>query len=295
MDHSYKFAIIRFSPDSVRGEQLNIGAVVISESAIDVRCSRRLEKARAISQAIDTDALGDLLLNLPKIDEGNRRRARLTAEERLACLSRIETLSFSRTGTFQAEDAASYEDRVASIMRRFVEPEPASARPRIKKSKLLTQIRTVFKKQRVLAMKGEDLDSHRIVSGVALDEGLVADLVLRNGAYHVVETVDASGTHQAFRRAVAEIAVSALVLERARMRFGVEATKGCLVYSASSELEKVALPSLEAVAHQGTELVNWASEHDRMRFIHALSVLATPIEKKRKQKFFSAPGGNFFQ
>ncbi|KAF2992860.1 DUF3037 domain-containing protein [Methylocystis sp. MJC1] len=295
MAHCYNFAIIRFSPDKVRGESLNIGAAVFSDSGIDIRPAKRLERAKVISQALDLDALSDLLNNLKRIDESNLRRGDLSIEQRLDLLSRVGTLSFSRPGTFQAEDAVSYEERIGFILQRFVEPEPGLVRARPKKSKLLTQIRNVFKKQRVLAKKGEDLQSHRIVTGVELDEGLVADLVLRNGSYHVVETVDASGDEHASRKAITEIAISALVLERARMRFGNELTKGRLVYSASSALETVARPSLEAAAHQGAELVNWASEQDRMRFVQALSMLAIPIETKRKQKFFSTPGGNFFQ
>lgn len=295
MDRFYKFAIIRFSPDKLRGESLNIGAAVLSDSGIDIRHTRRLERAKALSQALEINALTDLLDNLKRLDEENRRSTALTAEQRLEQLCRVELLNFSALGTFQATDASSYEERVTSIMQRFVEPEPVLQRPRHKKSKLLTQIRTIFKKNRVLARKDEDIESHRIVSGVKLDEGLVADLVLRNGAYYVVETVDASGDEHAFTKTVSEIAVSALVLERARMRFGNELTKARLVYSASSTLEAVARPSLEAAAHQGAELVNWASDQDRMRFVHALSILATPIEKKRKRKFFSAPGGSFFQ
>lgn len=295
MAHYYNFSIIRFSPDKVRGESLNVGAAVLSDSSIDIRPAKRLERARVISQALDLDALFDLLTNLKRIDESNLRRGDLTIEQRLDLLSRVGMLSFSRPGTFQADDATSYEDRITSILQRFVDPEPGLARARPKKSKLLTQVRNVFKKQRVLAKKGEDLESHRIVTGVELDEGLVADLVLRNGSYHVIETVDASGDEQAFRKAIAEIAVSALVLERARMRFGNELTKGRLVYFASSALENIAKPSLEAAAHQGAELVNWASEQDRMRFVHTLSILATPIETKRTRKFFAAPGGDFFQ
>lgn len=294
MAHSYNFAIIRFSPDEFRGESLNVGVAVMSHSGVDIRACKRLERVKVISQALDLDALSDLLINLTRVDESNRRQGNLTFEQRFDLLAKTDTLSFSRLGSFQAEDAGTYEDRISSILQRFVEPEPGHVRARPKKSKLLTQIRNVFKKQRVLAKKGENLESHRIVTGVELDEGLIADMVLRNGSYHVVETVDASGGENAFRKAVSEIAVSALVLERARMRFGSEQTKGRLVYSASAALENIAKPSLEAAAHQGAELVNWASEQDRLRFVHALSILATPIETKRRTKFFSTPGESFF-
>jgi hypothetical protein len=147
----------------------------------------------------------------------------------------------------------------------------------------------------VLAQKDEDLSSHRIIQSFELDDGLVADLVLRNGAMHVVETVEASGGEESIRKAVAEVGVAALVLERARMKFGEKETKGRLVYSASPALERVARPSLEAAEHQGAQLVNWDSADDRAKFIHSLSMLATPVPSKRKKtKVVSGAGPKFF-
>jgi hypothetical protein len=45
-------------------------------------------------------------------------------------------------------------------------------------------------------------------------------MVLQNGSFHVVETVDATGDESSFRKTITEIAMSALILERARMKFG---------------------------------------------------------------------------
>lgn len=134
----------------------------------------------------------------------------------------------------------------------------------------------------MLARRDEELSSHRILSGYQIEEGLVADLVLKNGAMHVVETVDASGESDNLKKTIGEIGTAALVLERARMKFGESDTKTRLVYNASPALETIALPSLEAAAHQGAELINWASADARMKFVHSLSSLAIPMENKRR-------------
>jgi hypothetical protein len=170
----------------------------------------------------------------------------------------------------------------------MVDAEPAHARLRAKRSKLLTQVKSSFRQERVLAKRDEKLDSHRIVSSFRLDEGLVADLVLRNGAMHVIETVDASGNEDSLRKAISEIGVAALVLERARMKFGNDQTHAKLVYSASSFLEKIARPSLDAAAHQGTQLINWASADERNKFIHSLTSMATPFVKNKKSVRFTS-------
>jgi len=48
----------------------------------------------------------------------------------------------------------------------------------------------------------------------------------------------------------------------------------------SSSLEKIARPSLDAAARQGAQLINWASADERNKFVHSLTSLATPFEKK---------------
>lgn len=294
MAHGYKFAIIRLEPNDVRGERLNIGALVLNEFGADVRLTRRLERVKAISAALDIDTLKGLAENFKGLDEQARLSGISDPDARLKSFSRIGPLALSKSGTFVAESAGAYEDRIAALLQMLVEPEPAEKPQRSKKTKLFSEIKKVFRQERVLARPDEGLDSHRIVTAYPFDDGLVADLILRNGAYHVIETVDASGDEHAFKRAVTEIAISALVLERARMQFGEESTKARLVFTASSVLERVARPSLDAAAHQGTELINWASADDRSRFVNLLSAMATPIEKQSKRRFVSPISGDLF-
>ncbi len=255
----------------------------MSEGGLDVRVSRRLERVRALSNAVDVDMLRELIENLRGLD-ARLRDSGSDDNERLMTLSRVGPLSLSTPGAFHAEDASAYEARIELILRAMVEPESQPSRLRPKRSKLHSQVKASFRDERVLAQRDETLDSHRIVSLFPLDEGLVADFVLRNGAMQVIETVDASGNEDTPRKTVADIAVSGLVLERARMKFGEAVTKGRVVYSASAALEKIAGPSLAAVEHQGAEITNWASADDRLRFLHSVSSLATPLPRKRRGK-----------
>ncbi|CAO4142261.1 DUF3037 domain-containing protein [Methylorubrum thiocyanatum] len=284
MARSYEFAIIRFAPDESRDERLNIGAVIFQDDGLDVRVSRRLEKTKALSAALDIDLLREMLLGFAELDRRMRDAGDFDADVRLQVISQTGPVQLSRAGTFVISNQSEYEDRVGSIMRSFVDPEPALPRSKKKSSRLLTQIKSEFRRERVLAKREESIESHRIVSDFELDQGLVADLVLRNGAMHVVETVDASADDTSIRRAVADIAVSALVLERARMKFGNDATRSRLVYYASSSIEQLARPSLDAAEHQGAEIINWASAAQREQFIHSLAALADPIVLKSKKR-----------
>lgn len=279
MAASYKFAIVRFAPNDARGERLNVGVLVDNRGRFDVRLAKRLDKLRAVSAAVDPEELRQLFASTVEIAE---REA--SDWEALLASRDGGPLAFSQPGTFVAADADAYEARIEGILAALVDPEPAPFRAREKRSRLLTQLKGVLRKERVLAQKGEDLASHRVVPQYLLDDGLIADLVLKNGAMHVVETVDVTGREDQARRAISEIGVSALVLERARMKFGGERTKTRLIFNASPGLERVAQPSLDAAAHQGAELVNWASQDDRERFIHTLTSLAEPLPKKARPR-----------
>lgn len=279
MAPSYRFSVVQFATEADRGERLNVGMVVFNEDRLDVRVGKRLEKVRAISAAAEPNDVRRALTGMSIVDQ-KLRDSGTDIEDRLRALSKLGPLTLSKFGLFEADGAAAYELRIASVMKALVDAEPAPMRLREKRSKLLTQMKRIFRDEKVLAKKDEDLSSHRIVSQYEVAEGLTADLVLKNGAHHVVETVDASGDESTFRKAVSEIGIAALVLERARMKFG-GSTSARLVYEASSTLERLAMPSLEAAAHQGAELVNWASADDRARFVQRLSSLATPTAPKR--------------
>jgi hypothetical protein len=181
MAHSYSFAIVRLGTNDARDERLNVGLVVFNGDKLDVRVGRRVDKVRALSAGIEIATLRDLISNLTHIDETLQRGRVAEISDRHAELRSTGPLSLSSLGTFIADTAADYEARVSSILKSMVDVEPAPRVVREKRSKLLTQVKRVFKLERIMAKKDEDLSSHRIVTAFELDDGLVADLVLRNG------------------------------------------------------------------------------------------------------------------
>jgi hypothetical protein len=293
MAHSYSFAIVRLGTDDARDERLNVGLVIFTDGKLDVRIGRRVDKVHALSAGVDVADLRSLVGNLAQLDEVLQKGQVWEISRRHEQIQAVGPVSLSPLGTFVAETASDYEIRVSSILKAMVDVEPAPRVVREKRSRLLTQVKRVFKQERVMAKKDEDLSSHRIITGFELDDGLVADLVLKNGSLHVVETVDATNEDETAKRAISEVAVSAIVLERARMRFGKENTKAKLVYSATANLERIAKPSLEAVENQGAQLVNWESADDRTKFIHSMAMLATPLPSKKKAIGIAGPKFRF--
>lgn len=282
MEHVYEFAIARLTSTGARDERLNIGVIVLKDGALDVRPSHRLDKVHAMTGALSGQQTREFLDSLAELDKSFAEAGITDAKTRLAIMTNGSPLSVSAFGTFAAVDHMEYEGRVASLLRSMVDPEPGLPRAREKRSRLLTAVKIAFRDHKVLARKGETIDSHRLVQKYEIDQGLTADLALKNGSMHFVETVDASGDDDSYKHAISQIGVAALVLERGRMKFG-EGTKSRLVYAASPAIERIAKPALDAAEHQGAILTNWASNEERRRFVDSISALASPVTRKSRQ------------
>ena len=285
MDRDANFAVIQFAAHPARDERLNVGLIVFHKHSLDIRLSKRLDRVKALSAALDVDQVRLSLTNLNELDAYARSMGASTPAERLAQIASLAPVQFSALGMLHSPSSAHYENAIESLLQKLVEPEPAPLKlSKGRHSKLLTSIKKAFRQERVLARKGEGLDSHRILTKHAIVDGLEADLILKNGSMHVFETVDASADEHSLRKIIADIAVSALVFEQARMTFGESVTKTKLIYQASSSSETVATPALHVAEHQGAELINWESHDDRLKFIHYVSSLATPIPDSKTSK-----------
>jgi Protein of unknown function (DUF3037) len=282
MAPSYKFSIISFCPDSVRGESLNIGIAILRDNAVEVKLTTKLEKLRAISAGIDFDHIKSIEQALIDVDNATRSAGITNAAARHQAISHVGPFRCSALGTFIADSEKAYVSRIYDLIAKMVDTEPLRYKIRKpKRTRLFSQLKAELKSRFILAKDAEGLESHRLVPAYEIDQGLVADLVLKNGSFHVIETIDASSELEGLRKAISDVAVSALVLERARMAFGEAQTQSKIIYSMSSHLESLIKPSLDAASNQGAELINWESNADRKNFLSHISSLATPSDKKQ--------------
>lgn len=281
MARCYKFSLLRVAAAPPRDERLNVGVVIFGDDSLDIRLPRSLGKLNALSLAFDTDSIRAAAENLAELDRSLSTPGESVAS-RWSKLIEFAPFDFSPVAEFMAPSSNVYEQQIAFLLRSFVDPEPAPKKSvRGKGTRLAVALRNAFKSDRVLAQKGEDLAAHRVMPNVELATGLVADFVLKNGAMHVIETVDASGDNSTAIRAIKDIALSALTIEQARMTFGESTTVGRLVYHASADTESHASSALLAAEHQRIELINWASADDQRRLLTTVSSLAVPVPRKR--------------
>jgi hypothetical protein len=248
---------------------------------LDVRLLRSLGKLNALSFAYDPDSIRSAADCLSDLDRSLSEKGE-AEESRLTKLVEFSAFQFSAVAHFIAASTEAYEQQIAFLLKSFVEPEPAAKKTaRGKGTRLAISLRNAFKSDRVLAQKGEDLSAHRVVPNVELATGLVADFVLKNGAMHIIETVDASGEASTAIRVIKDIALSALTIEQARITYGENSTVGRLVYHASADTETIATSALLAAEHQRIELINWASADDQRKLLTTVTTLAIPVPRKR--------------
>lgn len=283
MARCYNFSVVQFAANAPRNERLNIGIVVLSDEQLDVRLPRTLHKVHAISQALDESAVRGAAGNLAHLYQLADSASSL--EDRLQHLREISPFRFSLLGQFFANSPHAYEAEVDRLIKSLVDPEPAIAKSKDKKpSPLAVLLRKAFRQERILASKDEDLSHHRVVTNLALAEGFSADFVLKNGAFHVIETVDATGENLSAKKVVSDVAVSALTIEQAKIKFGEPCTQARLVYQANSDTESAAQSALLAAEHQGIELINWASGDDQRKLLVTIASLAEPLPRKGKAR-----------
>lgn len=267
----------------MRGEALNVGLLFESESGLQVRCSSNLEKIKAISGAISAVELRNDILEIPSII----RKFYDTdfSEKSWSVISDFTPLRIAGHGTFDAPDRKFAENQIEQLFRMYVESEPAIAKVVRKRSaRLRASVKRALRDEKILAGKSEGIDSHRILTDHKLSEGVVVDFLLKNGAIHVCEAIDASDEEGSFIKSVKDIAMSALTFEHARMRFENQDVKPRLIFSSSHSVEKAIMPSLKAAEHQGAQLVNWTSDDDRRSFLVEMTKLAEPLQKEARQE-----------
>ena len=173
-------------------------------------------------------------------------------------------------------------------MQLFVEPEPTARKLSSRKSRMAADIKNQLKASRILASSKEGIESRRIVPNFTIDDGLVADFFLKSAKYDVVEIVESIRENEGHRKLISDIALSNLVFEHTKLKFGRKNTNTKMIYFAAPNLENFARPSLDTVEKQGAALFNWSSHEDQKKFLKIMSEAAVPsFAEKSKDIIFN--------
>ncbi len=150
---------------------------------------------------------------------------------------------------------------------------PPATRQRSRKSsesRLYGEVKRWFRSARIFSPRIEDISRHKIVPGypVSLSENLFAEFALKNGALHVMETVDLRGTDRLTASKFGSVASKILVLDQTRQTLGKQSRR--LVVTAASDYKSVS-PAISLLHKYADDVIAYESSEDRQRLADFLA------------------------
>lgn len=264
----YDYTVLRLVPDASRGERLNIGiAVFRPNNMVDLWLTPHLNKVRALGGAIDLDALRRLPENtLPVLNQlGDRALQQHFLENFLGIIQADPQL-----GKFVAANEKEYDARVKLVLDSLVTPMaiPAGVRSR---SKLHRQLKDWFEGAKLLGTQPEDVYRNKIVTRypISTADQLYAEFALKNGVFHVIETVDFRGIgHNLNSNKFREATMKAVVLDQASDALGADTRKYVVVAATDYRPVGGALNILGKYSH---DVLHFESDEDMKYLVNRVA------------------------
>lgn len=257
--NTFKYSLIRVTPNLEKGETINVGLIVYLDDKIDIRMLNSVTKLRAIDKGLNQEYLDELSLSLFDLS------SKINDIYMLPHLFK-GSLSLSSFGMFTLKSSGdTYESKISELMNRLVNPHRQSHKK--SKRRVFFDIKDTFVKQGIFSKYSEDLYQHKIVANYPIsdDEGLVADFLLKNGKYHLTETLDFRSEN--LKKQMGEAAISALTIAKAEEIYSSNLDSFVIYAAETTAQEKSAKQQLNLLEKHTNHLINAFSKDD-MRFYY---------------------------
>lgn len=268
-----KYSLIQYTPDRKRNETINIGLVVFMPDSIVVNLCESIRKIRAVDGAISGNDLKNIESMLYKIFSKSVPVS-MEIENKFEFLKLVlpDSYQLSSLGCFSAVTRDEANLKVSLLMNELViPPRPVIARER--GARIMTNLRTIFRQHDLFSESVDDIFNHRIVEKFPISEksSLRADFALKNGVYHITETIDLGARDASVK--FKEAGLKSFVMAKAKLELGVE-TKCYAVYSASAADEKDKSEAIDLLSEGSDFIFNLRSGKDKVDYIQRMEVAA---------------------
>jgi len=254
-----KFSIIKLSPNPLRGEVINIGILVYLSEGIDIRITDSQSKLKAIDDYLTLESLEELKDSLIYVAD--------TVDSLETMVSLFEgEISLTQPGFFTINNLSHYETKVSQLMDRFV--NPAKRKSTGSRTRITTNLKDQFRKKGILGKSTDELSEHKVISNypISKNEGLNADFVLKNGIYHVTETLDLRTEN--IRVKHGESALKAITISKAKQLF-TDGLKSTVVYAVENiSQETSAKHHLNLLKNEADLMFNLCSKDDMAEYFN---------------------------
>jgi hypothetical protein len=252
----FKYALIRYMPDPIRGEIVNIGIVVFNDT-LDIYLLKSASKLRMLDNDSSQQIMQSVHTSLLKIYE-------LSPDVDSFC-SLVSTLpggiKLSSLATFSVDHLSQYNVKVTNLFEKLVKPYASKESKTVHNTRLITQLKRKFKSIELLAKDVSELSEHKIVSNYVLNEstGISADFLLKNGKFHLTEVIDydVADTKAKYK----ETAMKLMTFAEGEKTLDGEVSS-YFVYSASAKTERDVIQQINLAESYSSKIFNIASRQD---------------------------------
>lgn len=268
-----KYSLIQFTPDRKRNETINIGLVAFMPDSIVVNLCESIRKIRAVDGAISGNDLKNIESMLQKIFSKSVPESQ-EIESRFEFLKLIlpDTYQLSTLGCFSAATREEANLKISLLMNELVIP-PRPVITRERGARIITNLRSIFRQHDLFSDSVDDIFNHRIVEKFPISEksSLRADFALKNGVYHITETIDLGARDASVK--FKEAGLKSFVMAKAKLELGKE-TKCYAVYSASAADEKDKSEAIDLLSEGSDFIFNLRSQKDKVDYIQRMEEAA---------------------
>lgn len=258
-DRSYKFVILRFTPDVRRGESVNVGLAVLNSVRPDVRILPSLAKVQALDGNVDLRPIFDLEVNIPLA------LASMADSDQLEVLKELGFASDRDVGEFVARDSTSYQAAVSELMRKLVSPVRRRTR-HLRDTRISTDLRNSLSHKGLMGRTLGDIEKHKVVSHYPISEqlDLYADFALKNGVLSVIKTIDFRVQNAASAEKFREACAVSFSFIKAKEE--EKDARRLVVYAADVKTEAAVDRHISVLSDDAEYVLNYESVKDR-RFL----------------------------
>ncbi len=267
------YSLIQFTPDRKRNETINIGLLVFLPNGINVHLCESIRKIRAVDGITSANDLKSIEARLAKIFNNLPREPKALREEfEFRRTMMPGSYQLSMLGYFAVDKADEVSLKVNQLMADLViPPKPHISRER--GTRIVTNLRNIFRQHNLFSDSVEDIFNHRIVEKFPISDrtSLRADFALKNGVYHITETIDLAARDASLK--FKEAGLKSFVMAKAKLELGKE-TKCYAVYSATASDEKDKSEAIDLLSEGSDYIFNLNSQKDKIDYIQKMEAAA---------------------
>jgi Protein of unknown function (DUF3037) len=254
----FDYSIIRYMPDSRRGEVVNIGVLVYRDKRVETHWLSNLAKARQLDASLSIKDLDEL----PKAFNSIAKSAP-SAGQMYSLMADMGAIKLSEPAYFAADADADYQARIREIMQDLVTPK-AKAQAQRPHGRLISALKKQFQKNHLLAEIGEGItENHLVAVGYPISEesGLTVDFAQKNGRWNVTQTIDYKIKKENLTGKFKEVGIKAIGLDQASKQFGNDTARFCII-DVPDEYQNIVQGQINILSEYSDHVLYYNSRED---------------------------------